>query len=61
MSSDSELSYVRLLFPEQGLCEVKGVLHCSLVDVRYHSIDDNEPMCYGDYLALGCDVRSIPD
>lgn len=50
---------MRLLYSEQGLCEVKGMIHCSLVDIRYHQYadhTDSESMRFGDYLALGCDV-----
>ena len=40
LSSDSSLSYLRLLFPNQGVCEITGLLICSLVDMRYNPYCD---------------------
>ena len=59
--TDSEINYVRLLFPEQGLCEVKGIIQCSLLDVRYQQYtsstsDTGESLRFGDYIAKDCDV-----
>lgn len=65
--TDSDINYVRLLFPEQGLCEVKGIIQCSLLDVRYQQYsssnsDTGESLRFGEYIAKDCDVwihRSI--
>lgn len=50
------MSYVRLLFPEQGLCEITGILICSLVDIRFTQMEDQEHISIADYLFRDCDV-----
>ena len=52
------MSYVRLLFPEQGLCEITGILICSLVDIRFTQMEDQEHISIADYLFRDCDVVS---
>ena len=70
MSSDSDLSYIHLFYPQQGVCELKGVLFCSLVDLRYYptlssitpqpsaSESDEEPVAISEYLFAQCKVSS---
>ena len=63
-SNGSEFNYLRLVFSQQGLCELKGVITCSLVDIRYHQtvadIENGEivmqPQTLDEYLFSDCDV-----
>lgn len=57
------MSYIHLLFPDQGLCEITGVLMCSLVDMRFSqpTQDDEqiEHVTSADTLFGDCDVSMM--
>ena len=57
------MSYIHLLFPDQGLCEITGVLMCSLVDMRFsqpaQDDDQIEHVTSADTLFGDCDVGMI--
>lgn len=54
------MSYIHLLFPDQGLCEITGVLMCSLVDMRFSQLAQDgeqvEHVTSADTLFGDCDV-----
>ena len=50
------MSYVRLFFPQKVLSEITGIVICSLVDIRFTQIEEQEHMSMADYLFGDCDV-----
>ena len=64
LGANAELHYLRLIFSQQGLCELRGVFTCSLMDFRYHPTLLSpahellaEPRPLDGFLFDDCDVR----